>query len=160
MFIAKDMQFQAGKFSVALRKSTDVQMQGSFEHDELGDERGGGLWFQLDEQGRMELIDYDGVPSLPQVIADYLRYYGFYLDELCDSDKRREDPPLYNCYWSLDSYSFEGEQIPPALQGLEAFAEGNGYTLENFQEIRKLEIGQSYINHEHGAYGHIVTRVK
>lgn len=43
-----------------------------FEHNELGDECGGGLWFE----GR-ELIDYDGVYALPREVVSMLKDLGF-----------------------------------------------------------------------------------
>ena len=44
---------------------------GFFEHNEHGDEYGGGLWF---EKG--ELVDYDGVYSLPNEVVDMLKERG------------------------------------------------------------------------------------
>lgn len=45
---------------------------GYFEHNELGDESGGGLWFD----GK-NLIDYDGVFELPMKVIKALRAAGF-----------------------------------------------------------------------------------
>jgi hypothetical protein len=50
---------------------------GWFEHNELGDESGGGLWF---DRG-MCLIDYDGVYELPSEVKDTLIRFG-YIDPL------------------------------------------------------------------------------
>lgn len=49
---------------------------GYFEHDELGDECGGGLWFD----GKC-LTDYDGVFVLPQEVIRGLRDGGFHVGE-------------------------------------------------------------------------------
>jgi len=46
--------------------------KGYFEHLELGDACGGGLWFK----GK-ELVDYDGVYSLPKEVAEKLRELGY-----------------------------------------------------------------------------------
>lgn len=46
---------------------------GYFEHLELGDESGGGLWF---DRG-MFLIDYDGVYELPSEVKDSLIKFGY-----------------------------------------------------------------------------------
>lgn len=43
-----------------------------FEHNELGDECGGGLWFK-----DRELVDYDGVYMLPKEVAMKLKELGF-----------------------------------------------------------------------------------
>lgn len=45
---------------------------GYFEHKDLGDECGGGLWFEGDE-----LVDYDGVFSLPKEVAEALLAAGY-----------------------------------------------------------------------------------
>lgn len=64
-------------------KHFDVQIDtashyGYFEHDELGDECGGGLWFE----GK-ELVDYDGVFALPREVGETLREHGYTVDETC-----------------------------------------------------------------------------
>lgn len=41
---------------------------GCFEHNELGDEDGGGLWF--DDQGELE--DFDGAFVLPKEVAEWI----------------------------------------------------------------------------------------
>ena len=48
-----------------------------FEHNELGDECGGGLWFS----GK-ELIDYDGVWMLPKEVYKLLIANGYSTEEL------------------------------------------------------------------------------
>jgi hypothetical protein len=63
-------------FEIRISEGTEY---GYFEHNELGDECGGGLWFTGDE-----LVDYDGVFALPKEVVDALRDYGFKLDEAYD----------------------------------------------------------------------------
>ena len=53
-----------------------VAMYGWFEHDELGDESGGGLWFDGDE-----LMDYDGIFELPMPVIEAIRQLGLTVDE-------------------------------------------------------------------------------
>lgn len=55
--------------------STDGQ-SGTFEHNDLGDECGGGLLF---EDG--ELVDYDGVAVLPREVITALREHGIIVDQ-------------------------------------------------------------------------------
>lgn len=57
----------------------DSETQAYFEHDRLGDNCGGGLWF--DEDG---LMDYDGVFSLPQEVTNKLRELGIPVDTIFD----------------------------------------------------------------------------
>jgi len=49
---------------------------GFFEHDKLGDECGGGLWFE----GK-NLMDYDGVPDLPKEVRQAIVTLGYRFDE-------------------------------------------------------------------------------
>ena len=51
-------------------------MRGFFEHTSLGDECGGGLWFERDKSGRLTLVDYDGVADLPDDVAGALMKAG------------------------------------------------------------------------------------
>ena len=48
---------------------------GCFEHDEHGEDLGGGLWFE----GK-NLVDYDGVMVLPEEVVSILLEMGFILD--------------------------------------------------------------------------------
>lgn len=50
---------------------------GYFEHNKLGDERGGELWFEAGPGCKLELIDYDGTACLPKRVADILRRAGY-----------------------------------------------------------------------------------
>lgn len=49
---------------------------GYFEHKELGDQCGGGLWFT-----DSDLVDYDGVAELPMEVIVALREMGFTVEE-------------------------------------------------------------------------------
>ena len=53
----------------------ETPLRGYFEHEEYGDEYGGGLWFE----GK-NLVDYDGVFELPKEVIQALRDLGFYVD--------------------------------------------------------------------------------
>ena len=50
---------------------------GCFEHDQLGEDRGGGLWFNKD----FMLEDYDGVFELPSEVKNILVKFG-----MCDKE--------------------------------------------------------------------------
>lgn len=52
---------------------------GYFEHHTLGEERGGGLWFES-VNGTLSLIDYDGVACLPTQVISALRHAGHLVD--------------------------------------------------------------------------------
>ena len=56
--------FKTENFTITLY-STD---RGYFEHNRLGEDLGGGLWFDGDN-----LTDYDGVYELPSEINQWLR---------------------------------------------------------------------------------------
>ncbi len=58
-----------------VRMVTSGKLRGSFEHNELGDECAGGLWFNEGDNG-VTLIDYDGVFELPEEVAEALRGKG------------------------------------------------------------------------------------
>lgn len=51
---------------------------GYFEHHKLGDECGGGIWF--DPSG--EVVDYDGVFELPRQVKDALLGAGYFGEAL------------------------------------------------------------------------------
>lgn len=55
---------------------------GYFEHNTLGDECGGGLWFERQEDGLWELTDYDGVAVLPKEVIQALRENRIVVDPL------------------------------------------------------------------------------
>lgn len=56
----------------------NATLSGWFERDSDG--TGGGLWFERNEADRLELIDYDGVFSLPVAILTLLRSAGVQVD--------------------------------------------------------------------------------
>ena len=58
-----------------------VKLYGYFEDDKVGDENGGGLWFELLPDGRLELTDYDGVIELPAKVKTALIASGFEVGE-------------------------------------------------------------------------------
>ena len=74
-----DIKLHEGNFDIQIDTAA---CYGYFEHDELGDECGGGLWFEIhsapDLVGRvLYLIDYDGVAVLPGSVSKALRDNGF-----------------------------------------------------------------------------------
>ena len=52
---------------------------GWFEHNEYGDEYGGGLWFEWQGDTAV-LVDYDGVAELPGEVIKELEREGFNMD--------------------------------------------------------------------------------
>jgi hypothetical protein len=60
----------------------DDRKHGWFEHNELGDECGGGLWFDNDGA----LIDYDGVYELPSEVVQALATEGFDVTYCTETD--------------------------------------------------------------------------
>lgn len=70
---AGTMKVTTDNFTVEIFDETPLR--GYFEHEEYGDEYGGGLWFE----GK-NLVDYDGVFELPKEVIQALRDLGFYVD--------------------------------------------------------------------------------
>lgn len=68
-----DKKTETKKFTVEI--STESQY-GYFEHNVYGDELGGGLWFENNE-----LVDFDGVFTLPVQVADAIIELGFRVDK-------------------------------------------------------------------------------
>jgi hypothetical protein len=64
------LKTHVGKFEVQI---DPVARYGYFEHEELGDEYGGGLWFDTDK----ELLDYDGVYDLPKSVKTAIANLGY-----------------------------------------------------------------------------------
>ena len=58
-----------GKFEVVINPAENF---GYFEHEDYGDEWGGGLWFE----GK-SLTDYDGVYELPAEVVTGIRELGY-----------------------------------------------------------------------------------
>ena len=65
----KQLRTQQDKFEVVINPWDDF---GYFEHEDYGDEWGGGLWFE----GK-NLIDYDGVYELPSEVIAGIRELGY-----------------------------------------------------------------------------------
>lgn len=61
------------RFEVGVHEGNEY---GYFEHEEYGEELGGGLWFENNE-----LIEFDGVMLLPDEVADILQSLGFKVDK-------------------------------------------------------------------------------
>jgi hypothetical protein len=55
-------------------------LYGYFEHNELGEDSGGGLWFDK----HFNLIDYDGVFQLPSEVKNILIQFGMISKETAD----------------------------------------------------------------------------
>ena len=68
------MKVETDNFTVEI--FDDRPERGYFEHNLLGDECCGGLWFE----GK-NLIDYDGVFELPKEVIQILRDMDFYVGE-------------------------------------------------------------------------------
>ena len=68
------MKVETDNFTVEI--FDDRPERGYFEHNLLGDECGGGLWFE----GK-NLIDYDGVFELPKEVIWAVRKLGFHVGE-------------------------------------------------------------------------------
>ena len=66
---AKQLRTHVGKFEVVINHWENF---GYFEHEDYGDEWGGGLWFE----GK-NLIDYDGVFELPPAVVTGIRELGY-----------------------------------------------------------------------------------
>ena len=57
-----DKKKQIGKFDVKIASDSNY---GCFEHDDYGEDLGGGLWFNDED----ELVDFDGMHILPVEVA-------------------------------------------------------------------------------------------
>jgi len=68
------------RFEVGIHDKVEGVIRiGWFEHNELGDEYGGTLWFEDDGT----LYDYDGIGGyLPKEILDALEAEGFKVDDM------------------------------------------------------------------------------
>lgn len=62
-----------GKYAIWI---SEDRYLGYFEHEDYGDEAGGGLWFSANA-----LMDYDGVFELPQDVIAGLRELGFFVNK-------------------------------------------------------------------------------
>lgn len=83
-----DVKLETSKFSVQVDTAAHY---GYFEHNTLGDECGGGLWFDPQmsgspdgieiDTGKLTLSDYDGAGELPMEVITALRGHGFVVDK-------------------------------------------------------------------------------
>ena len=65
-----DRVFRTQNFDVQI---STAELKGYFEHDRLGDECAGELWFEKQEGGdSLVLTDYDGVFELPKEVKQVL----------------------------------------------------------------------------------------
>ena len=62
-----------GKYTIEVNQ---VTLRGWFEHNELGEDRAGGLWFARESDGTLTLVDADGVAVLPKRVVAALRAWG------------------------------------------------------------------------------------
>jgi hypothetical protein len=67
------LRTQVGKFEVVIKPA---EKRGYFEHQDYGEDWGGGLWFE----GK-DLIDYDGVFELPRAVVRGIRELGYIVDK-------------------------------------------------------------------------------
>lgn len=65
----EQLRTHKGKFEVVINPAENF---GYFEHEDYGDEWGGGLWFE----GK-SLTDYDGVYELPAEVIAGIRELGY-----------------------------------------------------------------------------------
>ena len=72
-----EQRIQTEHFEVLI--FSDV-MKGYFEHNHLGDECGGGLWFEMIDNVKT-LVDYDGVSCLPREVSAALESAGIVVEE-------------------------------------------------------------------------------
>lgn len=68
-----DKEATSEKFEIGI---SSEKQYGYFEHDDYGEDYGGGLWFENNE-----LIDYDGVFSLPKEVIEKIEALGFIVQD-------------------------------------------------------------------------------
>ncbi len=67
---------------------TDEDNRLYFEHNELGDESSGCMWFDINNLNT--LVDYDGVFDLPKEIVRHMKSLGYdmsYADDILDENE-------------------------------------------------------------------------
>lgn len=64
-----DLKIDTGTYTIQIDNAANY---GYFEHNELGDESAGGIWFE-----NKEVSDYDGVFALPKDVVKALRDNGY-----------------------------------------------------------------------------------
>ena len=81
--VIQEGTLKTANYEIFLGLDTEGDGQrGYFEHNTLGDERAGGLWYDENKN----LIDYDGVPELPKEVREALIADGFTSTEGCLDD--------------------------------------------------------------------------
>lgn len=85
------IDLSTSKWTIQVSPSTNY---GYFERNS-GPDGGtsGGLWFAINDEGKRELVDYDGVYALPQQIVKALRDAGYYLDSTFDPEPAAKEQP-------------------------------------------------------------------
>lgn len=66
----------------------DAEGYGYFEHDRVGEDRAGGLWFR-----DKALTDYDGVFELPREVIKALQDAGYDMSYALDDEPDAVQPP-------------------------------------------------------------------
>jgi hypothetical protein len=86
----------AGRFEVSILPN---EQRGYFEHDTLGEDKGGGLWFQIDDAGKVVLTDYDGpcVNGIPRAVVTHLRFLGFVIPSDFEIEIDRDKKTFLPC---------------------------------------------------------------
>lgn len=64
----------------------------------------------------------------------------------------------YMCFWGQGYQDVNGNDILE-FHDESFFGTDVGYSKETIEEVKYLEVGQTYANHEHGFNSHIITRV-
>jgi hypothetical protein len=67
---------KVGKWEVSIDEES---MYGYFEHDDFGE--GGGIWFEKNADGVLEVSDFDGVFQLPNDVISVIRELGFVVED-------------------------------------------------------------------------------
>jgi hypothetical protein len=70
---------------------TDDKFRGYFEHNELGEDCAGGLWFYHNDEGKLSLLDYDGVFELPAEVIATMEELGYDMNHAKDSDEDQDE---------------------------------------------------------------------
>lgn len=77
-----DIQLETKKFEINVSRA---DRYGCFEHKRLGEDCGGGLWFEM-EGAKLALCDYDGVCDLPREVVEALKGAGIDVS-CCEMDE-------------------------------------------------------------------------
>jgi hypothetical protein len=80
--MTQELKLDTKNFSVRVTEST---LHGWFEHNELGDNCGGELLFEV-ENDVITLVDYDGVFELPSEVIRALHGHGINVEYVLDED--------------------------------------------------------------------------